>query len=420
MKRTLPFCLAIAATLVALSSPASAADRKLPVRVLDSYVLRQLPEIKIVIRNRETLIKMGLTDLMDIDFSKEMGLFISLGADKVTGIEVKAVRQTDERIVVEVKEYGFEEMLAITKPVFPYQFVVVPSSELPVEGFVEDIAPCKGLCAVSTLVSVGKDLSFRDFRDRAKARGYEARKVAEPNPMIKRLEWMQSITWDVGPTSDPKGIRCRFRSVKSGGGAQCFLEYLRDSYAPPPKEMMRRMSWKQREAIECPASEEKIADGIVAAYQIPRHLAEKAARQVAFGYNHVASEDEGLTDIPAIRKSEIQVDKFRNYINSDGTKFVSSGGNFIDEVDEVGKHGTIRWMKPYVKAENTVDGLGKVLLAYNELGLFQMRIEEVQTTSVDELRKEMKKLARRVGVRIDDDAMDAIQFSFCVIHSSSG
>ena len=415
MTRTLT-CLAVGMATLLAAGPRAGADDTLPMRSVDCMVLRQLPAIRLVVRDEDTLMKMGVAGMIEIDFKKEMGLFVSLGPEKcnLAAITVKAVRKADDKLVVEMQEYGFTDLLKAEGDLYSYQFVVVPASTLPVEGFVDEILPCPGLCAVSTLMKLKGKVAFKAFCDKAKARGYATGRVSELNPMIKRLGWLHSVAWDVGPDADPKGICCRFQTVKSGGGAQCYLEYLRARYVPPSRERLRQMTSRQRDAIVCPADEARIAAGLVGAYGIPPALSKKGAKQVTFGYVHYASRDEGMTDIGAIRKSDVNAETFRKYVKSDGKTFVTSGGNFIDTVDEVGQHGTLRWKKPYAKAEKEIDGVGRVTMAINELGLFQIRIENVKTTDVEELRRQTKKLARRVGCRFDDEVLEAARFSFCV------
>ena len=82
-------------------------------------------------------------------------------------------------------------------------------------------------------------------------------------------------------------------------------------------------------------------------------------------------------------------------------------------VDEVGTGGSIRWRKPYVRARKTISGTGRVTMGYcDELKLFQIRIENIETTDEGALRTIARKQARRVGVRFDDADLAKARFSF--------
>jgi hypothetical protein len=417
MKRTSIAALMVSVSLLTLA-PGVRADGRLSMRLVDCYRLAELPAMKLVVRDQSTLVKMGITEMVDIDFSKEMGLFISLGPEKgnLEAIRIKAVNETDGKITVETQHYGFEALLNSTakEPLLSYQFVVVPARKAPVEGFKSDIEPCEGLCAVSSLVPMNQVVSHNRLKERGKARDYRVTKVEEVNPMIKRLDWAESVAWYVGPKGDPKGIVCRLNTVKSGGGAQCQLEYHRGRYAPPSRARLREMTHRQIKTFKCPASLDLLAEGLRAAFGVQIAVSEDAAKQIHYGYVFKASNDEGMTDIAAIRKSEVRAERFRRYIDSDGKTFVCGDTGFLDTLDEVGKKGSIRWRKPYLKAYKEIEDLGRVTLACNELKLFQIRIECVKTTDVEELRKQTRRLARRVGIRLGDEALEAVTFSFRV------
>lgn len=399
-------------------APAAQADGRLSMRRVDCYRLSELPAMKLVVRDQGTLIKMGVTEMIDIDFSKEMGLFISLGPGKgnLEAIRVKSVREADGKITVETQRYGFEELLASTakEPLSNYQFVVVPARAAPVEGFKSDIEPSEGLYATSSLIPMSKTISYSRLKERGKARDYKVTKVQDVNPMIKRFDWVESVAWYVGPKGDSKGIVCRLSTVKSGAGAQCRLEYPRGRYAPPSKMRLRQMTHRQKRALKCPASLSLLAEGLRAAFGVSIATSENAAKQVHYGYAFKASADDGMIDIAAIRKSEVNPERFRQYVGSDGKTFVVGDTGFLDTLDEVGQKGSLRWRKPYLKAQKEIEGLGNVTLACNDLNLFQIRIENVKTTDIEALRKQTRRLARRVGIRLNDDAIKAATFSFRV------
>lgn len=406
MRRTI--ILAMLAAAAGLLPAASArADRALPMRTVDCYMFKRLPAMKLVVRNQQTLTAMCATGLVDIDFTREMGLFVSLGMEQqnLEGLAIKRVTEADDRITVETQTFTFEQLLESEEEISAHHFVIVPKSDKPVEGFTEKIKPSKGLCAVSSLVAVAHETEFKDILEKAKARGYDARRVREDNPMIERLGWLDSVCWDAGPDADPRSVTVRFKSTKGGGGAICEVEILRWVGPKPKKE-------RGKPLIRCPADEMRVILGIEAAYGLPRVFSERAARQVIELYG--VKMESGRHDIAAIRKSEINPERFRKFVQAEGKTFVTAGGNFIDQIDEIGKTGSLRWKKPYIKAERDVDGLGHVVMGFNELNLFQIRIEEVQTTDVDELRKETQRQARRVGVRMSDEAAEKMIFTFHV------
>lgn len=396
----------------------AAAEGPMTMRQVDCIRLGQLPAMKLAVRSQEVLAKLGVGDMVQLDFTKEMGLFISLGADKASleAIVVESVTEQGGKIVVATKKLGFQEMLAGSgsQTYRTYQFVVVPASKLPVEGFVEDIQPCAGLCVTSSLVLIEGEVTWPSFRERGEARGFKVKRVDAPNPMIMRLDYMDSVSWDIGPVDDPKGVRIRFFALKGGAGAQAAYEFARACYAPPqlpppPVSKAVRDAWK---ATKAPVQLDRLVQGVAAAYKTPVANAETAADQILQGYMNKTSEDAGRCDVPAIRKSDLDAASFRKFIQSDGKTFTTD--LFIDRVDEVGKIGAIRWTKPYFKAEQEIEGLGKVTLAYNENKLFQMKVEEVKTTNIDQLREHTEKMARRLGLRMTDEQVKALQFSFGV------
>lgn len=395
-----------------------AAAGPMAMRHVDCLRLGQLPAMKLVVRSQEVLAKLGVGDLVQVDFAREMGLFVSLGADKdnLESIAIESVVEKDGKIVVAIKKIGFQEMLAATGATTfrSYQFVAVPASKLPVDGFVEDVEPCAGLCVTSNLTLIEGEVTWSSFHERGDSRGWTTKRVDAPNPMILKFEYMDSVAWDIGPAEDPKGIRVRFFALKGGAGAQACYEYTRSRYAPPPPPLAgvskaERAAWT---ATKAPVQRDLLIQGIAAAYKTPIANAEVAADQILYGYKAKTSETAGRCDVPAIRMSDLDAASFRKFIQSDGTTFTAE--SFIDSVDEVGKAGSIRWTKPYFKAEQEVEGLGKVTLAYNNLKLFQMKVEEVKTTNVDQLREHAQKMGRRLGLRLTEEQVKALQFSFGV------
>ena len=402
MARALATYLAVA-LMVALAAASARADQALSMRKADCFVLKRLPAIRLVVRDDDTLVAMGAKGLIDIDFTREMGLLVSLGPEKVNlAVTIKQVKQCDDKLVVVTKELGFEDLLGAEGQFYSYDFVIVPRSDLPVEGFVEDIPPCPGLCAVSSLIPVRRALSFKDFREKADARGYEATVVKDLNPMIERMGWLHSIAFNATRAGGPKNVTCRVMTVKSGEGTVAVIELGGYSLGAGSKRMLK----------QCPADQKKIRVGLTGAFDVKAAFCEKAAEQIVWGY--VNSKDPNEIHFPAIWKSEIDEERFRKHIKSDRKHFVSATGEFMGAIDEIGTGGSIRWRKPYVRARKTLDRIGHITMGYtDELNLFQIRIENTKTTDEEELRTTTSRQARRVGVRFDNEVLKKARFSFC-------
>jgi len=406
------------AVLLAMAAPAARAE-SLVLRHVECTRLAQLPALKLVIRTSEVLAKLGVGDAVNIDFSKEMAVLVTLGPGQsgMEAVRIEDVTQTDGKLTVAIRKIGFEELLAAAdnQRYLSYDLVVVPNSTLPVEGFVEDVSPSPGLCATSSLVALSADVSWTSFRDRANSRGFEVKKVESSSMATGHLGNLDSVAWNIGPAEDPSGVRLRLRALKGGAGAECDYEYEKAKYLPPPAPP-RDAAKDQREAwknTKPPVQRNLLVAGLIAAYKTTPGNAETAADQVLYGYLAKIDPNVGHVLIAAIRKSDLDVESFRKFIQSDAKTFRTDG--FIDTVDEIGKTGSLRWSKPYFKAELAVDGLGKATLAYcEELKLFQMKVEDVQTTKLDDLRRQAAKLARWLGLNLTDEQVQSLQFSFTV------
>jgi len=403
MRRFAVACLAVALA-GAFGTPRAAADGG-ALRKVDCFAFARLPAIRLVVRNENTLVAMGAQGHVEIDFAKEMGLFVSLGPEKVNlgAIIIKGVKTVEGKLVVETKEMGFEDLLSANGQFYSYDFAIVPRSDLPVEGFVDRIGPCPGLGAMSTLIPVSRELTFKDFRERAEARGYEATVVSDINPMIKRVGWLHSVAFDASRPGGPRHVTCRIMTVKSGEGSVAVLELGGVVLGAGPKRAIK----------ECPADKDKICAGLRGTFDTRDHAYEQAAGQIVWGYVHSKAPNE--IHFPAIWAPDIDEERFRKHIKSDRKHFVSAAGEFMGAIDEVGTGGSIRWRKPYIRARKTIVGTGRVTMGYcDDLNLFQILIEDTQTTDEAALRKLAQKQARRVGVRLDDEDLAKARFSFQV------
>jgi len=408
MTRSLAVCLTVvltAAVAAALGASPAAADGAPAMRKADCFAFARLPAIRLVVRNEDTLVAMGARGHVEIDFRREMGLFVSLGPEKVNlaAVTIKGVKTVEGKLVVETEELGFEQLLAADGQFYSYDFAIVPRSELPVEGFVERIGPCPGLCAMSTLIPVSRALTFKDFREKGEARGYEVTVVSDLNPMIKRVGWLHSVAFDASRPGGPKHVTCRVMTVKSGEGSVAVIEVGGAPLGAGGKRAIK----------ECPADKDKICAGLKGTFETRPYAYEQAAGQIVWGY--VNSKDSNEIHFPAIWEPEIDEERFRKHIKSDRKHFVSASGEFLGAVDEVGTGGSLRWRKPYIRARKTIAGTGGVTMGYcDELKLFQILIAGTKTADENELRDVARKQARRVGVRLDDEVTKAARFSFHV------
>jgi hypothetical protein len=409
--------LTLAGFLGTAAASANAESRVL--RHVECPRLAQLPALKLVVRSSEVLAKLGVGDGVALDFTKEMGILVSLGVgkDSVESTKIENVTEADGKITVAVKKIGFEEMLSGNgqQRYLSYDFVVVPASKLPVEGFVEDVSPSPGLYATSSLLVLNSGVTWVSFRDRANSRNFDVKKVESSSPATGHLANLDSVAWDIGPAEEPSGVRLRLRALKGGAGAECDYEYVKGKYAPPPTPpanatKAQREAWKNTKP---PVQRDVLIAGIVAAYKTTPGNAETAADQVLYGYMGKIDKDVGHVLIAAIHKSDLNAESFRKYIGSDAKTFRTEA--FLDTVDEVGKNGSLRWSKSYFKAETTIDGVGKVTVAYcEELKLFQMKVDDVQTTKIADLRQQAAKLAGWLGMNLSDEQIQSLQFSFAV------
>ncbi len=402
MKRTLVVSSFVALLLFV---PHVCAAANLSMRTVESPVLKSMPAMKLVIRSEDTLRMLGLAGRLDIDFENEMGIFISLGGERqnLEAVEIKSVRDTGEKLVVETKKYGFGDMLDMEEKMPPFHLVAVPKSDLPVEGFPDQVEPCEGLCAVSSLLPVKREVTYLDFRDKGMNRGYEVEKEKPGSALLKSHEWLHSVAFFAGKGNHLRSVRLRILSLKVGARAAVEIEIC------GPGIQTRKPSG----GYICPASRERLEEGLGAAFDIADRFIRKAAYQVEWLYENPKTHKPRLI-LPAIGKSDINVEKFRKWAGCDGTTYRCLRETSIGTLEEVGERGSVRWIPPYYSARKKVEGVGTVVGRYSTFNLFQLKVEDVEATDEETLRKQLKEIAHDLGVRFEDDALESVKFTFRV------
>ena len=356
---------------------------------------RMMPAMRVVVRDEATLYAVGPPRGHLIDFTKEMALFACLGPGRPKDrVRIAGVTATADKLVPEVLETtvgGPGRRIGAARTM-----VIIPRSDLPVEGFTTTVPLGEGLIAASSPVLINGQVDLAALEAKAQAAGYKA-ESRKPGAASKRVGYINAFVFHGGPAEQPRSISYHLMGVTTGRSIMCQV-------ARP-----RRLADLASQA-KYPPHRETILAAVQSAYSVDQAKATPLVERL-LGKDGKGPR-RGLVMFRKLTKGKLDVVSFRKHIGSDGKRFTQVAGMFGQTIDELGDKGMIRWLKPCMIATQEVEGKGKVTLAVSELGTFQVRWEPTLSTDRSALQAEAAKLAETMGLKLDAEGLKRMMFAY--------